>query len=42
MGLNQRSLIKNIPSPNEQWKAPVKQWIREMYAKRRNKTANTE
>ncbi len=34
MGLNPRSLIKNIPSPSEQWKAPVKQWIREMYEKR--------
>jgi len=36
MGLNPRSLIKNIPSPSEQWKAPVKQWIREMYEKRQN------
>lgn len=23
MGLNPRSLIKNIPNKNEQWKAPV-------------------
>ena len=37
MGLNPRSLIKNIPSPSEQWKAPVKQWIREMYEKRQYK-----
>ncbi|MDP8240022.1 MAG: hypothetical protein P9X24_13100 [Candidatus Hatepunaea meridiana] len=36
MGLNPRSLIKNIPSPSEQWKTPVKQWIREMYEKRQN------
>ena len=36
MGLNPRSLIKNIPSPSELWKAPVKQWIREMYEKRQN------
>ena len=24
MGLNPKSLIKNIPSPKEQWKQPVK------------------
>ncbi len=34
MGLNPKSLIKNIPSKNEQWKAPVKVWIHEMYEKR--------
>ena len=27
MGLNPKSLIKNIPSPREQWKQPVKVWI---------------
>ncbi len=31
LGLNPRSLIKNIPSPRQQWKAPVKQWIRALY-----------
>ncbi|MDP8238068.1 MAG: hypothetical protein P9X24_03175 [Candidatus Hatepunaea meridiana] len=36
MGLNPRSIIKNIPSPSERWKTPVKIWIREMYEKRRN------
>ena len=34
MGLNPRSLIKNIPSKSQRWKAPVKDWIREMYARR--------
>lgn len=34
MGLNPRSLIKNIPAKNEQWKAPVKIWIKDMYAER--------
>jgi len=34
MGLNPRSLIKNIPSKSEQWKSPVNEWIREMYQKR--------
>lgn len=37
MGLNPRSLIKNIPSRNEPWKLPVKNWIREMYQKRQEK-----
>ena len=39
MGLNPRSLIKNIPSKSEQWKLPVKEWIREMYQKRQKKSA---
>jgi len=37
MGLNPRSLIKNIPNKSEKWKAPVHVWIREMYQKRREK-----
>ena len=37
MGLNPKSLIKNIPNKNEQWKAPVKIWIREMYEERQEK-----
>lgn len=39
MGLNPRSLIKNIPSKSEQWRLPVKEWIREMYQKRQEKAA---
>ncbi len=39
MGLNPRSLIKNIPSKSEQWKSSVKDWIHEMYQKRQKKTA---
>jgi hypothetical protein len=34
LGLAPRSLLKNIPSPSQPWKAPVHVWIREMYAKR--------
>ncbi len=34
LGLNPRSLIKNIPSQSQQWKLPVKQWIHELYEKR--------
>ena len=37
MGLNPRSLIKNIPSKSEQWKAPVSIWVHEMYQKRQEK-----
>lgn len=45
MGLNPKSLIKNIPSPREQWKQPVKVWIHEMYedryGKKKNKAASS-
>jgi hypothetical protein len=37
LGLNPRSLIKNIPSKSQPWKAPVKDWLREMDAKRNKK-----
>ena len=37
MGLNPKSLIKNIPNKNEQWKVPVKDWINDMYEKRKQK-----
>ena len=39
MGLNPRSLIKNIPNKSESWKSPVRDWIREMYEKRQAKAA---
>lgn len=38
LGLNPKSLIKNIPSKNEQWKAPVSVWIREIQEKRKKKS----
>ena len=37
MGLNPRSLIKNIPNKSEQWKAPVSVWIEDMYEERQAK-----
>lgn len=37
IGLNPKSLIKNIPNKSEQWKAPVKVWIRGMYEERKEK-----
>ena len=39
LGLNPRKLIKNIPSKSQQWKAPVKYWIRELYEKQQRKIA---
>lgn len=38
MGLNPKSLIKNIPNKSEQWKAPVKEWLHDMYDKRTKKS----
>lgn len=38
LGLNPRSLIKNIPNKSEPWKAPVKDWLIEMEAKRNKKS----
>lgn len=37
MGLNPLSLIKNIPNKNQRWKAPVEEWVRDMYEKRNTK-----
>lgn len=38
LGLNPKSLIKNIPNKNEQWKAPVNVWIREIQEERKSKS----
>jgi hypothetical protein len=34
LGISPRSLIKNVPSPSQRWKAPVKEWLRELYMKK--------
>lgn len=34
LGMVPRGLIKNIPAKSQLWKAPVKEWVRECYAKR--------
>ena len=34
LGMKPKSLLKNIPSPSQKWKQPVKYWIRELYEKR--------
>ena len=39
LGIGPRSLIKNIPSPTQQWKAPVEDWVRDLYERRQRKAA---
>jgi hypothetical protein len=39
LNINPRSLIKNIPSKSEPWKAPVNVWLHEIDAKRKKKAA---
>lgn len=34
LGMQPRSLIKNIPSPSQQWKAPVREWVRSLHAEK--------
>lgn len=34
LGLNPKSLIKNIPNKSEPWKAPISTWLHEIDAKR--------
>ena len=38
MGFNPQSLIRNIPNKKEMWKAPVKDWIHDLYEKRQRKS----
>ena len=37
LGFGPKSLLKSIPSPQQPWKAPVEEWVRELYAKRERK-----
>lgn len=39
LGIGPRSLIKNIPSRKQQWKAPVEDWVRDIYEKRYGATS---
>jgi hypothetical protein len=40
LGIGPRSLIKNIPARTQQWKAPVEDWVRDLYEKRQRKAAS--
>lgn len=31
LGMSPKSLLKNIPGKNDQWKTPVKVWIQDLY-----------
>ncbi|ERI80412.1 hypothetical protein [Flavonifractor plautii] len=42
LGLNPRSLVKNIPSKSEPWKAPVSVWLHEIEAKHQKKAAQKQ
>ena len=42
LGLSPSALIKNVPSPTQQWKAPVNVWIRDLYEKRKEKAARKQ
>ena len=37
LGLNPKSLMKNVPNKSEPWKAPVGVWLRKIEAKRQKK-----
>lgn len=34
LGMQPKSLLKNIPSKQQKWKAPVKEWVRDLYEKK--------
>lgn len=38
LGLNPKSLMKNIPTKSEQWKAPISVWIREIQEGRQRRS----
>lgn len=42
LGMKPKSLMKNIPSANQQWKAPVKIWIRDLYENKFGKVLGPE
>jgi hypothetical protein len=42
LGFKPKSLLKNIPSPSQRWKAPVADWVRNLYEKKLRKAARTK
>ena len=42
LGFKPRGLIKNIPAKSQPWKAPVREWIRGLYAKRFGKARDPD
>ncbi len=37
LGMGPRSLIRNIRAPTQQWKAPVEDWVHDLYEKKLRK-----
>ncbi|SEN02297.1 hypothetical protein SAMN05192533_10879 [Mesobacillus persicus] len=42
LGLTPRSLLKNIPTPDQKWKAPVKWWVRGLYEEKFGKVLSVK
>ncbi len=42
LGFSPKTLIKNIPSPKESWKLPVKEWIRGLYLEKYGTVISTK
>jgi hypothetical protein len=38
LGFKPRSLLKSQPSPQQPWKAPVAEWVRDLHAKRQRRS----
>lgn len=41
LGISPISLIKNVPSPQQPWKAPIKVWIHNLYEERFGKNSSS-
>jgi hypothetical protein len=42
LGMTPKSLMKNIPTPDQKWKAPVKWWVRDLYEEKFGKVLTTK
>jgi hypothetical protein len=42
LGMKPYGLVKNIPTQQERWKAPVKIWVRELYEEKFGRRYPTE
>jgi hypothetical protein len=42
LGLSPRALINNIPNSSQRWKTPVKQWLRDLYEERQQRSARKQ
>lgn len=42
LGMTPKNLIKNIPASHQQWKIPVKGWIRHLYEEKFGRVLTTK